>query len=223
MPTDTQIVTGLAKIGTVLRAEQWRETEATGLTPTQAQILVHLVQRGPARITAVAEEIAVTQPTASDAVAALVRKGHVEKRRDPDDARATRLCPTLKGRQAADDLAAWPDVLLGAVGALDPAEQAAFLKALTKMIRTLQLRGCVPLQRMCATCRFFRPNVHDDTAAPHHCAFVDAAFGDASLRVDCGDHEPASQSDAIAVWRRFAEPQEARQADAPPAATDEAS
>ena len=223
MAASTHIATGLAKIGTLLRSEQWRRAETSGLTPTQAQILVHLVARGPARVTAVAEEIGVTQPTASDAVAALVRKAHVEKRADPDDARATRLHPTPVGGRAAEALAVWPDALLAAVDALEPAEQAAFLKGLTKMIRTLQLRGAIPVQRMCATCRFFRPNVHDDPAAPHHCAFVNAAFGDAALRLDCGDHEAASQADAAAAWRRFADLDGAERADAPPAATDEAS
>lgn len=205
MSARTHIATGLAKIGTVLRSEQWRRTETSGLTPTQAQILVHLVQRGPARVTAVAEEVAVTQPTASDAVTALVRKGQIEKRPDPDDARAVRLHPTSRGKRAAEDLAVWPDALLGAIDALDPDEQAAFVKGLTKMIRTLQIRGAIPVQRMCATCRFFRPNVHDDPAAPHHCAFVDAAFADAALRVDCGDHEPAPETEALAIWRRFAD------------------
>ncbi len=223
MSAETHIVTGLAKIGTFLRAEQWRQTETSGLTPTQAQILVHLVARGPARVTTVAEEIAVTQPTASDAVSALVRKGHLEKISDPDDARATRLHPTSTGKHAADGVAQWPDALLGAIGELEPAEQAVFLKGLTKMIRALQVRGAIPVQRMCATCHYFRPNFHADPAAPHHCAFVNAAFGDAALRLDCSEHETASKADAAAAWKRFATADEAERADAPPAATDEAS
>ena len=48
------------------------------------------------------------------------------------------------------------------------------------------------MSRMCLDCRFFRPDVHDDPARPHHCAFVDAPFGDAQLRIDCADHQPAA-------------------------------
>jgi len=55
MTTQTHIATGLAKIGLFLRAESWRQADAAALTPTQAQILAHLTQRGPARITALAE------------------------------------------------------------------------------------------------------------------------------------------------------------------------
>lgn len=204
MSAEANIAIGLSRIGTALRAAQWRQAESARLTPTQAQILVFLEKRGPTRVTSVAAELAVTQPTASDAVAALVRKGHVEKRPDPDDARATRLHATRTGRRAAAAVAVWPDALLGAIGELETAEQAVFLKGLTKMVRALQLDGAIPVARMCATCRFFRPNVHDDPAAPHHCAFVDAAFADANLRLDCDDHETASDTQADALWQRFA-------------------
>jgi len=204
MSAPKNIATGLSKIGMLLRASDWARADTSGLTPTQAQILVHLVSRGPARVTAVAEEIAVTQPTASDSVAALVRKGMVEKRRDPADARAMLLHPTAAGRRVAGEAATWPDALLTAIDVLAPKEQAAFLKGLTKMIRTMQVRGAIPVQRMCVSCRHFRPNKHEGTARPHHCAFVDAAFGDADLRLDCGDHEPAGDTDASAAWKAFA-------------------
>lgn len=204
MDANAQIATGLAKVGTFLRSEQWRQAEPAAMTPTQAQILVHLVQRGPTRVTALAEELSVTQPTVSDSVSVLERKGHVERRRDPHDARATLLSPTPSGRRAAMSVAVWPDALLAAVDTMEPQEQAVFLKALTKMIRSLQVQGAIPVQRMCASCRFFRPNVHDDPAAPHHCAFVDAAFGDAELRLDCGEHEAAPDQQATAAWRSFA-------------------
>lgn len=201
--TQTHIATGLAKIGLYLRAEAWRQADAAAMSPTQAQILAHLVHRGPARIAALAESIGVTQPTVSDAVAALVRKGHVTKHPDPNDARASLLQPTASGRRAAAEATVWSDALLGAIDALEPDEQAVFLKALVKMIRELQVKGAIPVQRMCATCRFFRPDVHADPVAPHHCAFVDAAFGDAGLRLDCGEHEPADTLESAALWRRF--------------------
>lgn len=138
MATHDHIATGLAKIGLFLRSHSWQQVEATGLTPTQAQILVHLVGCGPARVSVLADEIGVTQPTASDAVAALIRKGHVEKRPDPQGGRAAML---HAGKTAGDALArmeVWPDALLEAVDILDPAERAVFLKGLMKMIRTLQ-------------------------------------------------------------------------------------
>lgn len=78
------------------------------------------------------------------------------------------------------------------------------LRSLVKVLRALQEAGDIPLQRMCVTCTHFRPHVHPDPANPHHCAFVDAPFGDRHLRLACPDHvvaEPARQDDA---WHRFA-------------------
>lgn len=222
MSADFHIATGLAKIGTYLRSQNWRQAESEQLTPTQSQIVVHLVQRGPARITVLADELGVTQPTASDAAAALIRKGHVDRRSDPTDARASLLHSTKSGRHVAKKMAVWPDALLAATDALEPGERAIFLKALTKLIRSLQIQGAIPVQRMCATCQFFRPNIHDDSVAPHHCDFVDAAFGDIDLRLDCGEHEMASDRQTAANWQVFASA-EAKRTDAPTATTGEAS
>jgi len=56
---------------------------------------------------------------------------------------------------------------------------------------------------MCVTCRYFRPNAHDDPERPHHCAFVEAAFGDRNLRVDCLDHDPAGAEVTEELWSAF--------------------
>jgi hypothetical protein len=92
-----------------------------------------------------------------------------------------------------------------AVGELSAAEQAAFLRGLVAMIRTLQERGRIPVARMCVSCTFFRPFRHDDRTRPHHCAFVDAPFGDGKLRLDCPDHAAAQAEQAEEAWRVFRE------------------
>ncbi|MEO3427764.1 MarR family winged helix-turn-helix transcriptional regulator [Pelagibius sp. CAU 1746] len=199
-----QIATGFSRIATFLRAGQWRQAEAARLTPTQSQILIYLAQRGPARLGALAAETGVTQATASDSVNALVRKGLLRKTSDPADARARRLQPTLKGQRAAEELSLWPQQMERALESLSLQEQATVLRALTKIIRDLQTAGAIPVQRMCLTCRYFRPNAHPHSETPHHCAFVDAAFGEAELRLDCGEHEAAETAVAASGWQRFA-------------------
>jgi hypothetical protein len=74
------------------------------------------------------------------------------------------------------------------------------------MIRTLQERGRIPVARMCVSCTFFRPFRHDDRARPHHCAFVDAPFGDGELRLDCPDHAAAPTEQAARTWHAFRAP-----------------
>ncbi len=199
-----RIATGLHKIALVLRQAAWEENGRSGLTPTQAQLLTLVAGCDEGRtLSSLAVELGVTPATASDSLSALERKGLVEKRRAAGGRRALAVRPTAAGRRLARELALWPDVLLAAVDELDAAERGAFQRALVKMVRSLQVRGRIPVARMCVGCRFFRPHVHDTPAAPHHCAFVDAPFGDGELRIDCADHLPVPPAEADDLWRAF--------------------
>lgn len=205
-----RIVHGLSKIGLALRTNAWQEAGPRGLTPTQGQVLSLLRARpGGARLSDIADGLAVTPPTASDAVAALAQKGLVSKRRAKDDARALVVRLTAAGRREAERSASWPDFLLEAVDALRPDEQEVFLRGLVRMVRTLQERGQVPVAKMCVSCRYFRPRVHDDPERPHHCVFVDAPMGDRHLRLECPEQEPGSAGEAarnFAVWSQPTSP-----------------
>src|SRR4249920_3165290 len=174
-PLDKRVTIGLAKIGIALKQQAWAEAGGRGLTPTQGQVLA-LLRANPdgLRLGALAEQLGVTAATTSDSVTALQRKGLVTKEPMAGDARGVIVLLTPTGTREAAAAAAWPDFLLEAVGELSTVEQAAFLRALVSMIRTLQEKGRIPVARMCVSCRFFRPYQHDNPARPHHCAFVDA-------------------------------------------------
>lgn len=198
-----RVAAGLGKIGLLLKSAAWRQAGGRGLTPTQAQILATLqASGGELRLSDVAKSLAVTAATASDAVAALEAKGLVRKRPAIDDARALAISLTARGKREAVRAAGWPEALLEAVNGLSEAEQGALLRVLTKMIRELQLRGKIPVSRMCVSCTYFRPNVHAKPA-PHHCAYVDAPFGDEALRIDCPDFAAAAREQAEKAWREF--------------------
>jgi DNA-binding MarR family transcriptional regulator len=154
-------------------------------------------------LSSLARELGVTPASASESLRVLVDKGLVSKSRATANPRALAARLTPRGRRLAARLGVWPDFLLEAVGALSPEERAVFLRALVKMIRTLQEQGRIPVARMCPSCRFFRPDVHADPQRPHHCAFVDAPFGDGALRIDCADSEPLPAGEADAVWQAF--------------------
>jgi DNA-binding MarR family transcriptional regulator len=203
-PLAQRVTTGLAKVGIALKQQAWAEAGGRGLTPTQGQALA-LLRARPAglRPGELAEQLGVTAPTASDSIAALARKGLVTKARPAHDGRAVIIRLTLAGSREAAAAAAWPDFLLEAVGELSATEQAAFLRALVTMIRSLQVKGRIPVARMCVSCRFFQPFRHDDPIRPHHCAFVDAPFGDGELRLDCADHAAAPAEQAARTWHAF--------------------
>ena len=201
---ENQLVTGLAKLGLALRHEAWRTAGPRGLNPTQAQILVCLARGHAPRLQELARELGVTDATASDAVSALVQKELVRKTRSSSDARALVLELSAKGKREAARASQWPDHFLSAASTLSAEEQAVLLRSLTKIIRHLQLEGRIAVARMCASCTFFRPHAHRSAARPHHCAFVDAAFGPGELRLECADHEPVAAEQAQTVWERFA-------------------
>jgi DNA-binding MarR family transcriptional regulator len=206
-PLARRVTTGLAKVGLALKQQAWAEAGGRGLTPTQGQVLALLrASPGGLRLGVLAAQLGVTAATTSDSVAALARKGLVAKAALAGDRRAVLVQLTPAGVREAAAAAAWPDFLLEAVDELSPDEQAAFLRGLVTMIRTLQERGRIPVARMCVSCRFFRPYRHDHPTTPHHCAFVDAPFGDGELRLDCPDHLPAPAAQAERTWHAFRTP-----------------
>lgn len=200
-----QIVHALGQLGLYLRSRQWRAEDAGALTPTQVGVLTALQRHGPTRIRALAGQLGTRHPTMSEVVTALVRRGLAVKQPDPDDARAVRIALTDRGASLAIAREQVPPALIQALDSLSAAERATFKRSLAKLIRELQLAGEVAPQRMCVTCRFFRPNVHADARAPHHCAFVDAAFGDGQLLFDCPDQDPAGDAEQRDTWSRFSD------------------
>jgi DNA-binding MarR family transcriptional regulator len=197
-----QILFGFGRLAALLRTGHRQGGAAFDLNPAQVEILLRVAAH-PARAGALAEHLGVSAASVSDSISSLEAKGHVDRRPDPLDRRAQQIHPTKAGLAAAAALAAGPTPLRASLDTLGSADEAALLRALTLLIRALQQARAIPVQRMCATCRHFRPRVHADAGRPHHCAFVDAAFGDASLRLDCGDHEAAPAEEAAALWRRF--------------------
>ena len=204
-PISSRTATGLSKLSVVLRSQGWVTAATLGLTPTQAQILRLLAtedvaEHRPARLAA---RLQVSRPTVSDAVSALERKGLVSREADASDRRGAVLGLTGTGRAAADQTADWPAFLASAIASLPEADQVGLLRGLVGTIRALQLRGEIPVARLCVTCRFFQPNIHPGSPTPHHCGFVDAPFGDRHLRLDCPEQDPAPESEQASLWVRF--------------------
>ena len=198
-----QLAHALSRLALFWRAAGWQAAGTRGLTPMQTEILQHIASRGPMRGGDLARVLGVSAPTLTDAAAALVAKGLLERRPDPDDRRASRLVLTETGAQTAAALPDMPAALRPVIAALPEAERGGLLRGLVQLIRGLQEAGAMPVQRMCPTCRHFRPHAHDDAARPHHCAFVDAAFGDAALRLDCADHGETTTEEGARIWARF--------------------
>ena len=203
-PLHHRVREGLARVATVLRVDDWSRSKAASVNPTQYAILEHLEGRlAGAGIKDISSQLGVSQPTVTDSVAALERKGLVDRRSAPEDRRAVLLRLTVAGHSALRAGDVIQGVAERAVSALPSDRQEELLVTLISMIRQLQEAGDIPIQRMCVSCRHFRPNARADADRPHHCAFVDAAFGAQDLRVDCREHETADPAFRAATWNAF--------------------
>lgn len=200
-----QLATGLAKLGLVMRQHAWASSEHSGLTPTQGQILATLHARGGEglSVSTLARELAVTQPTVSDAIAALHRKKLVTKAPSESDARVVLVSLSAAGTRAARSGSQWPDQLLAAINVLDEHERGVFIRGLLKMIHALVEAGQIPVSRMCTSCVHFRPHAHQAKDRPHHCALVNAPLGESNLRIDCREHEGVAPDQRPKLWQLF--------------------
>lgn len=200
-----RVTHSLLRLSTAMRSQAWDWAERTGLTPTQGEILVLLLQRKRAlRLGEIARETQLTAATTSDAVSTLEHKGLVEKRRALDDGRALAVRLSARGRTAAKKAMQWPDFLSKAVNSLGGDEQGVLNRTLIKVLRELQLSEDIPAQRMCVTCRSFEPGRGTARKPAYHCERLDLSYGDSELRTDCAEHEEADQSTQKKIWKIFA-------------------
>lgn len=201
-PLQQRLTTGLYKLASAIRHNERSEALAVSLSATQAQILAAMSTHEAGTPRELSKLLGVSLPTVSDSIAALVAKKLVLKHRVPGRGRSLRLSLTSEGRVAAQQAASWPEFLAPAIGTLPDSQQATLLTSVILLIRALQESGHVPVQRMCVTCAFFRPNVHEGTR-PHHCALVDAPMAATQLRLVCDDHEVASDEVQVNHWEQF--------------------
>src|SRR5215217_6102649 len=164
-----KIVASLERLSQALRVLLREEAQERGLSPIQAQFLVHLLFCDPQlrRVGRLAEEFDLTRATVSDAVGSLEKKGLIEKDPWPEDKRVATLRLT----------------------ASSPEEKEVVMRFLMGLIASLQRAGVVTVARMCVSCRFFRPDAHPGEESPHHCALLDLPLSRSDLRVDCPEHE----------------------------------
>lgn len=187
---DGQLAAALERVGQALRVQMWDAAKQHGLSPTQLQVLLRLATDPPEhrRIGVLSDQLDVTHPTVSDAVAVLRRKGLVERERP---GRRSPLALSRRGRTVARELATWQERTRKQLSKLPADDKHGALRILLDLIAGLQREGVITVARMCVTCRFFRPNRHPATAArPHHCALLDMPLADDELRLDCPEHEP---------------------------------
>jgi DNA-binding MarR family transcriptional regulator len=109
------------------------------LSRTAAAVLASLRDHGPQRITALADQESVAQPSMTTLVSRLERDGLVERAGDPADARAVLVCITPRGKERlAARRRARTARLEERLKALDPQERAALAAALPVLDKLIE-------------------------------------------------------------------------------------
>ncbi|MEE6295023.1 MarR family winged helix-turn-helix transcriptional regulator [Georgenia wangjunii] len=139
---------GLVRLNRVISGDVSRET---GLAPNQLSLLAMLDSLGEARLADVAEQHMVDPSVISRQVAGLEQAGHVHRRPDPGDRRATLVSLTDEGRAAltatrrirtariSDALSAWDaeevERLAAALGRIGNELEAARARSIRSAVR----------------------------------------------------------------------------------------
>ncbi len=188
---DSKVVAAIERISEALRALLRAEARSESVSPIQAQMLVFLrSRRSHTRVGELAAEFGVTPATVSDALSTLEGKDLIQRKSDPEDARALRVVLTGKGRRTATRLSAWANPVRALLEDESGPAKEATLGVLLDLIARMERGGFLSRARVCLTCRYFRRDLHRDGERPHHCTLLGAPLGPATLRLDCPEHEP---------------------------------
>lgn len=192
MSPGEQLAIAIERLGAVQRQASWRGATPVGIGGLQARIIELLDTRAHGlTVSEAAAQLGVRIPTASTSVTALHRDGLLTKD-DVAGSRAQLLTLTPAGRALAAQLRGAPSAVAAAADDLSAELLGTTLAGLSALVVALQRRGDIAPQRLCLGCAFFRPNA-DASGGPHRCALMDVALTGAELRLDCPDHQPASE------------------------------
>lgn len=172
----------LERLGQVERSLLTRQAFRLGLTALQAQLLLHLSER-PYGVVALAELLALTPATVSEALSALEGKGLLSRAKDPQDGRRWILMPTDEGLRLIQDLRTYSDPVVQALQGVPQRE--GLLLGLMELLAGLVRQGTVPETGLCLTCRHLRRE------GGFFCSLLGLALGPSHLRLACPDHAPA--------------------------------
>ncbi len=184
---DRKVLAAVERLGRALRAARQQVATRHELSLLGLSVIETLAVARPRRVGDLAAELDVSQPTVSDAVATLDKRGLIARDRDPNDLRTTLVTLTSTGEVVAADIATELQPILRAESGT-VAERATTLRVLLGEIARLQQAGVISVNRSCLTCRHYQPPA---ARARARCLLLDTALRDPDLRVDCGEHEPA--------------------------------
>ncbi len=162
-----------------------------GITVLQAELLLLAGRNniGDRGITKTSRMLLVAQPTVSDSISALARKGLIEVSQSDFDKRLTRIKLSDKGEKIIRDLQMCIETFKEAIKMLDVETLEDLFKSLMMLTHNLYKIGIVKEARMCLTCKY----LSIDTGT-YYCTLLGVRMSLRELRIDCKDHKPSASS-----------------------------
>ena len=199
MTLEQKIVAALERIGQALRSLVLSDAMNEGLSITQAQVLLQCYLQ-PGRlygVTDLSEELDLSQPTISDAIATLQRKGLIQKLQREDDRRAVVLVLTSKGKAVARRLWTQQSRRFERLSERFSAEeQKQLLYLLLRFIAYAYEAGHLHTARTCLTCRFLQRLSTQTDAPQYFCSLLETPLDLGDLRTLCPEHELPQEAEA---------------------------
>ena len=157
-----------------------------GISPLHANILLYIYHNMDSpdkhRITKISRELMVRQPTVSEAIQSLERKGLIEKEVGEYDRRIRRIKLTQKGFEIIRDLVVFAEPLKESIKKTN-LKKSNILDLLMDIAKDLYDKGIIKELNMCKTCRFFK--IIDET---YYCRLLNIELTPLDLRVDCPEY-----------------------------------
>ncbi len=182
---DRKVLAAVERLGRALRAARQHLATRHELSLLGLSVVETLADGRARRIGDLAAELDVSQPTVSDAVATLDKRGLIIRHRDSNDLRSSLITLTPVGTAVAADVAGELRPILRAETGTTT-DRATTLRVLLGEIARLQHAGIITVNRSCLTCRHYQSRGARTQA---RCLLLETALRDQDLRVDCPEHQ----------------------------------
>ncbi|MCX7548659.1 helix-turn-helix domain-containing protein [Xanthomarina sp. F1114] len=184
--TSSKIIAALQRISEAFKVLLWNKAKEFGLSPIQIQILIFVAyhKQELCNVSHLAQEFNITKPTVSDAVKALLNKGHIEKDLSSSDSRSYSIILTSSGKDLIKQTEDFAHPIKSNLNTIEDTKLEDLFSTLSQVIYKLNQTGILTVQRTCYGCKFY-----EKQGTTHFCNLLEKALLDSEIRIDCPEFD----------------------------------
>ncbi len=186
--TESKIVFAIDRLAEAMKSLLWSKYNKFKLSPIQTRFLIFLYYSSAKRrtVSTLAKEFNLTKATVSDAVASLVKKQLLSRKKEKADQRIVTLTLTAKGTKTAKKLSGFGTELAEALKGISSEKKITVFQTLMDIIEKLHKNGIIPVARMCTTCIKFETG---PSKGEYFCTKRGKVISTHDLLLDCDNYE----------------------------------